>query len=102
MANLKTNKGDSVCFSEVITGLDTLSGYEAKLYIYEKDGTAYATVDGSIDTLTITYSMLNEVTKLHVVGVYNFETKIWNSSDYVYTPSKGRLSITSVLNADPS
>ena len=102
MADLRTKKGDSVCFSEVIIGLTSLSGYDAKLYIYKEDGTLYATVDGIINSLTISYSMLNEVTKLQVVGRYNFETKIWDTEDHVYTPSDGRINITPVLNYDPS
>ena len=102
MDYLKTNKGDSVTLSEVITGLTTLSGYSAKLYIYTTAGVEYTTIDGTINSLTISYTMLNEVTKLLTVGRYKFETKIWNSSDHVYTPSSGYFVITSVLNSDPS
>ena len=102
MAAIRTNKGDSVTLSEVISGLDSLSGYSAKLYIYTLAGVEYKTIDGTINSLTISYTMLNEVTKLLTVGRYKFETKIWDTSDHVYTPSSGLFVITTVLNSDPS
>ena len=102
MASLRFNQGDSVSLEEVITGLTSLSGYSAKLYIYDEDGDVYATADGSIDTLTITYEMLNEITKAFTVGTYTFETKIWDSSDHVFTPSEGTLFIDAPLVSDPS
>ena len=102
MADLRINKGDSATISEVISGLDSLSGYSAKLYIYESDGTQYDTVTGSISDLTITYEFVNDTTKDYTVGRYSFETKLWSGSDQVFTPSKGIFHVRSVLVTDPS
>ena len=101
MADLRIKKGDSDTFTETITGIDSLSGYSAKMYIYT-NGSEYATISGSITDLTIEYSVLNDVTKLWSAGSYKYETKVWDSSDHVYTPSSGGFYIENVLNSDPS
>ena len=99
--NLTINKGDSESFTETITGIDSLSGYSAKMYIYN-GGTELAAISGSISDLVITYNVLNETSKEWPIGLYKYETKIWDSSDHVFTPSKGNIYIGNTLNPDPS
>ena len=50
---IKIKQGDADTFTETITGLDSLSGYSAKMYIYNKDETELDTIAGSIDGLYI-------------------------------------------------
>ena len=99
---LKIKQGDADTFTEAITGLDSLSGYSAKMYIYDKNGTQLDTINGSIDGLTITYNLVNDLSKGYTPGVYYYETKIWDSSDHVYTPTTGMLIIESTQEEDPS
>lgn len=99
---LELRKGDAATLTETISGLSSLAGYSAKLYIYKKNGTSAYSVSGVISSLTITYTFLNEVTRLYDVGTYNYETKIWDALDNVYTPSYGTFVILSALNTNPS
>jgi hypothetical protein len=95
-------KGDADTLTETITGLSSLAGYSAKLYVYNLSRTLVDTFTGTPSGLTITYQILNEDTKNYTVGVYNFETKIWDSSDHVYTPTKGKFLVRNPLVSDPS
>lgn len=95
-------KGDADTLTEVITGISSLSGYTAKMYIYDVAGTLKTTITGSISTLTVTYNITNETTKAYDVGSYYFETKIFDSSDHVYTQSDGLLIIQPAKQSDPS
>ena len=95
-------QGDADTFTETVTGLDSLSGYSAKMYIYDKGGTELDTIDGSIEELEITYDLVNESSKAYPVGTYKFETKVWDDSDHVYTPSKGSFVVEPALENDPS
>ncbi|HUX56272.1 MAG TPA: hypothetical protein VMV77_04815 [Bacteroidales bacterium] len=94
-------QGDAVTLSETITGLDSLAGYTAKMYIKDSEGTEIDTLTGSITDLIITYEIVNEDSKAYTVGEYFFETKIFNVSDLVYTPSEGLFVIESTLENDP-
>ncbi|HUX57860.1 MAG TPA: hypothetical protein VMV77_12855 [Bacteroidales bacterium] len=94
-------KGDADTFTETITNLDSLSGYTAKMYIYNGAGTELDAIDGSIDELEITYDLVNESSKAYAVGVYYYETKIWDSSDHVYTPSSGMFIVKATQEEDP-
>ena len=95
-------KGDADTLTETIVGLVSLSGYTAKMYITTSAGVALATLTGVIDGLTITYQLVNEATKLYAVGDYNFETKIYDASDHVYTPSYGKFIVLSTVEEDPA
>jgi len=99
---LTLKQGDSDTLVETIEGLDSLIGYNAKLYIKTKDGVEVDTLTGVIDGLEITYEILNEDSKSYPIGNHSFETKIWDSSDHVYTPSYGKFSVKTALENDPS
>lgn len=102
MSYIKIYQGDADTLTEIITNLASLSGYTAKMYIKEADGTAIDTITGTIATLTITYEILNEDSKVYPVGRHNFETKVFDSNDHVYTPSKGKFLVLTPLEEDPS
>ena len=95
-------KGDADTITETITGLSSLSGYSAKLYIYSLSGTLIDTFTGTINGLTITYDIKNEDTKSYTEGTYDFFTKIWDSSDHVYTPTSGTFVVKYSVVSDPS
>jgi len=99
---LEIRKGDSDVFTETITGLASLSGYTAKMYIYNTAGTLITSATGAIDGLTASYTFLNNTTKAWTLGRYNFETKLFDASDHVYTPSYGKFVVLSANNTDPS
>ncbi len=99
---LTIKQGDASTFTETISGLTTLSGYTAKMYIWDEDGTAKATITGSISDLDVTYQIVNETTKALTPGTYEFETKIFDSSDHVYSQSHGIFEIRSTKEEDPS
>ena len=94
-------QGDADTITEVITGLSSLVGYTAKLLIYNGT-TLIDTITGTIATLTITYQLLNEDTKAYPLGTYKYETKLFDSSDHVYTPSYGAFEIEETIEEDPS
>ena len=98
--NLK--QGDSDTLTETITGLAALTGYTAKMYIVTSAGVAVDTITGTISGLTITYEILNEDSKVYPVGTHDFETKIFDSSDHVYTPSHGKFVVEPAKEEDPS
>jgi len=95
-------KGDADTLTETITGLSSLSGYSAKFYIYSLTGTLIDSFTGTINGLTITYDIKNEDTKSYTEGTYDFFTKIWDSSDHVYTPTSGTFVVKYSVVSDPS
>lgn len=95
-------QGDATTITETITGLSSLAGYTAKLYIVDYFGAEVLTVDGSIDGLEVTYQIVNEDTKDVGLGIYFYETKLFDGSDHVYTPSKGKFVIKDSIEEDPS
>jgi hypothetical protein len=99
---LYIKKGDADTFTETITGISSLSGYTAKMYIYDAAGTLKTTITGSISSLTVSYDITNDTTKAYDVGTYYFETKIFDESDHVYTQSDGLLIIEPANQTDPS
>ena len=101
MALLTIYKGDSDTLTETICGLTSLAGYTAKMYIY-LNSALKLTLTGTINSLTVSYDIFNEQTKILAVGQYYFESKIFDASDHVYTTSSGVLRITEAKNTDPS
>lgn len=99
---IKIFQGDAVVIEETITGLASLADYTAKMYVKKKDGTEIDTLTGSIVSLVITYTILNEDSKAYPIGDHNFETKLFDAEDHVYTPSKGIFIVEQVLKEDPS
>lgn len=99
---ISIKKGDSTILTETITGLSSLAGYTAKMYIVNDAEAELDTLDGVIAALTITYEIFNEASKLYPVGIYNFETKIWDASDHVYTASEGKFIVKKSIEDDPS
>jgi len=99
---LTVKHGDSDTFTDVVSNLDSLSGYTAKMYVYDPDGDLALTITGSINTLTVTYELTNDVCKALSVAKYYYESKVFDGSDHVYTPSWGPFIITAAKNSDPS
>lgn len=99
---LTIKQGDSDTLTETVTVLTSLSGYSAKLYIYTTGGTLVDSFDGVISGLTITYDILNEDTKSWTTGKHRLFTKIWDSSDHVYTPFDGKIWVQGTDVNDPS
>lgn len=94
-------KGDADTLTETVTGLASLAGYTAKMYIY--DGTTLlATLTGAISGLTIEYSIVNESSKLWPILTYKYESKIFDAADHVYTLSSGKFIIKNTIEEDPS
>lgn len=102
MATIRLYQGDADTLTETITGLSSLAGYSAKLYVTDSSGTAVLTKTGTIASLTVTYDIVNEDTKGIAIGTYDYETKLYDSADHVYTPSKGKFVIMNVIEEDPS
>ena len=98
---IRINQGDTTTIQETIEGLTSLSGYNATLLIHNKAGTEIDTVEGTIEALTITYEIINESSKDYPVGIHEFETKLNNEADSVFTPSKGKFIVDAVLENDP-
>lgn len=101
MATLSTRVGDSDTYTEVVTGLSSLTGYYAKMYIKKTDGTNIDTFVGTINTLTITYEQNNADSITWPVGVHKYETKVVDTSDHVYTLSSGVFEIKAALIKNP-
>jgi 3D (Asp-Asp-Asp) domain-containing protein len=95
-------QGDAATITEEISGLSSLSGYTAKMYITKKDGTAIKTVTGTAASLTVTYQLLNDDTKVFPVGSHKYETKLFDASDHVYTPSADTFLVEAAIEEDPS
>jgi rRNA maturation endonuclease Nob1 len=94
-------QGDADTLTETITGLSSLAGYSGKMYIY-RGSVLLATLTGVVSGLTVVYTITNEVSKLWAVGNYNYETKIYDTADHVYTCSTGEFIVTSTIEEDPS
>jgi hypothetical protein len=99
---LYIRQGDSLKFTDTITGLVSLSGYTCKAYIYDKNNTVLSTVTGSASGLVVTYEKLHTYTKAWPVGKYDVETKIWDSSGHYYTTNKIVLTVDKTIEEDPS
>ena len=99
---ISLKKGDATTLTDTVEGLTSLSGYTAKLYVYDADNTAILTVAGSISGLVITYQIVNEDTKSLTAGTYEFESKVWDSSDHVYSDTRGIFEIRDAHEEDPS
>ena len=99
---LTIHQGDADTLCETITGLSSLSGYTAKMYIVDCAGTEVDTLDGTIVGLVITYQIVNESSKLYPVGSCEFETKIFDDLDHVHTPSIGVFVVEQAIENDPS
>lgn len=95
-------QGDADTLTETITGLTSLAGYSAKLYIYDSAGTLIDTITGTVDGLTVVYQLVNEDTKSYPLGRHKFEAKIWDASDHVYTTSADKFIVSEPLVNDPS
>ena len=102
MTQINLKQGDSTTITEVISGLSSLSGYTAKLYIYTKAGVEVDVITGTVASLTVTYIIVNEDSKVYPVGLHDFETKLFDASDHVYTPSCGKVNVEASLKSDPS
>ena len=103
MTNINLVQGDSTTLTETVEGLTALSGYSGKLYIYTKAGTLVDTIVGTVSGLTVVYQILNEDSKQYPLGTHDFETKIWDSADHVYTTTHGgTINVERALNIDPS
>ena len=95
-------KGDSAALQETITGLTSLEGYSAALYIAMKDGEELDVLAGEVDGLVVTYEITAEESKDYPTGVHEFETKLWNEEGNVFTPSKGKFILDPVIENDPN
>lgn len=102
IGTIKIKQGDATTLTETITGLASLAGYSAKMYIYTNANIDIGFITGSISGLAITYEFVNEVTKVYPLGQHNYETKIWDSSDHVYTPAEGKFIVGKTRKKDPS
>jgi filamentous hemagglutinin family protein len=97
-------QGDADTLTETVSGVTSLSCYTAKLIITEADGTNVDTITGTVNAtgLTATYQLINESTKAYPLGLHHFETKVFDTSDHVYTPSAGFFIVEQAFNSDPS
>lgn len=98
---ISIKQGDSFTAEETITGISSLAGYTAKLYIKTTEGTEVDTIIGTIVGLVVTYEAHNEDTKLYPVGGHEFETKVFDVNDHVFTPSEGAFIVEKALVNDP-
>jgi len=98
---ISIKQGDSFTVEETITGIVSLDGYTAKLYIKTTEGTEVDTITGIIANLVITYEALNERTRSYPVGGHEFETKVFDINDHVFTPSDGSFIVEKALINNP-
>jgi hypothetical protein len=101
MTLINIKQGGSTTIPEIITGLITLAGYTAKLYIYTQAGAQIAVVTGTILSLTVTYDILNATSKNYPVGLHIFETKLFDGAGHVYTPSEGLFNVERTIITTP-
>ena len=99
---ISIKKGDASTFTEAITGISSTTGYSAKMYVYDADNTAILTVSGTVGTLSVVYEITNEDTKALAVGSYSYETKLFDSSDHVYSQGRGIFEIRETHEEDPT
>lgn len=95
-------QGDALIAVETVTGLPSLNGYTAKLYIYDDAGTSIDTLTGGISGLDINWEAFNDDTKTYPVGIHIFESKIFNSGDLVFTLKKGIFEVKETIEEDPA
>jgi hypothetical protein len=100
--NITIKQGDSTTLTETVTGLSSLSGFTAKMYIYDPDGTETDIITGTINNFDITYAIVNEDSKLYSIKNHFFETKIFDTNDLVYTLSEGIFTVEKALESDPT
>jgi hypothetical protein len=100
--NISIKQGDSLTIEETITGVASLEGYSAKLYIKTVSGQEVDVITGAIAALVITYDLLNEATKAYATGTHKYETKVYDAEDHVFTPSEGAFIVEAALVNDPS
>jgi len=99
---LTVRQGNSDTFTDVVSGLTSLSGYTAKMYVYNIAGTLLLTLTGSISTLTITYQLTKVASKALAVASHYYESIVFDSNNHVYTSTWGPLVITTAKNNNPS
>jgi len=99
---ISIKKGDADTLTDPISNLTVLTGYAAMLYIYTKAGVLTKSISGTISTseLTATYQIGNDDTKAMDVAHYDFESKIYDASDHVYTLSDGIFIIEPAKKTD--
>jgi len=95
-------QGDSDVFEETISNMDTLEGYDAKMYITDAEDTEILTITGTVSGLVVTYVLTREACKAITVGKYDFETKVFDVNHHSHTPSKGKFIVEPVEENDPS
>jgi len=96
---IRINKGDTTVIQEAIEGLESLDGFDATLYVFDRAGREILSVDGEKEGALVTYSLSYELTKELPVGFHDFETKL-TSVEKVFTPSRGKFIIDRVLKID--
>jgi len=99
---ISIKKGDASTFTEAISGISSTTGYSAKMYVYDFTGTAILTISGTVGTLSVVYEITNENTKALTAGTYNYETKLFDGSDHVYSQGRGIFEIRETHEEDPS
>lgn len=99
---ISIKQGDASIFTEAITGISSTTGYSAKMYVYDADNTAILTITGTVGTLSVVYEITNEDTKALTAGTYNYETKLFDSTDHVYSQGRGIFEIRETHEDDPS
>jgi hypothetical protein len=99
---ISIKKGDASTFTEAISGISSTTGYSAKMYVYDADNTAILTVSGTVGTLSVVYEITNEDTKALTAGTYSYETKLFDTTDHVYSQGHGIFEIRSTNEEDPS
>lgn len=96
-------QGDATTLTSTITsGMTSLTGYTAKMYVTTKVPGVIKTFDGTINGLVITYDIVNEDSKLLSVGSNEYEMKLFDTSDHVYTYLSGLFIVEKAINKDPS
>ena len=101
MSSLSIHQSRKLVFTETVTGLDSLSGYTAKCYFVESDGTAILTVTGSVSSLVITFTVTADQMDDFTVGVHNFEVIIFDGTNE-YTIDEGHLRVKATVENDPT
>ena len=99
---IKIKQGDSDTLTEPIEGLSSLSGYTAKLYIKTLAGVEVDTITGSIVALVVTYEIVNDDSQDYPIGAHDYESKIFDVSDHVYTTSKDKFIVEKATENNPS
>ena len=101
MSTLTINQSRKLSFTATVTGLDSLSGYTAKCYFVESDGTEILTVTGSITLLVITFTVTADQMDDFETGVHNYEIIIFDGTNE-YTIAEGKLRVKPTVENDPT